>query len=165
MMTEATDRQEAVEKLGALIRDMPVAMLTTCLPDGSLHSRPMVNVNHHFDGELWFFTHDDDPKAKEIEANRQVNVSFAEPGKGRYVSLAGSAELVRDQTHAEVLWNSTCQQWFPEGWEDPKLALLKITLQHAQYWDEKTHAMQSLHCVFTGGRTKPEKHAQLDLTE
>jgi len=109
------ERQTAIEHLREMIHDIPVAMLTTIASDSSLHSRPMVNVNKQFDGDLWFFTHYDDPKVAEIVANPQVNVSFVSPSKHRYVSATGNAELVRDPKHRELLWTTDCAPWFPRA--------------------------------------------------
>lgn len=68
-MTEDSERHEAIDHLSKLICDIPVAMLTTSAPDHTLRGRPMVNVNTKFDGDLWFFTHDEDPKTREVQGN------------------------------------------------------------------------------------------------
>ena len=86
-MTDHDDRRKAAKKIADLIREVPIAMLTTCLPDHSLNSRPMVNVNSGFEGDLWFFTHADDPKVREIQGNPQVNVSFVDAARKHYVSI------------------------------------------------------------------------------
>ena len=38
---EIQSREEAVKRIGELIKDIRIAMLTTVASDGSLHSRPM----------------------------------------------------------------------------------------------------------------------------
>lgn len=143
-MTSSPDAQErlaAVKHLREMMHDIPVAMLTTVARDGSLNSRPMVNVNDTFDGDLWFFTAYDDPKVAEIAANSAVNVSFAAPAKGRYVSAAGTAELVRDAKRIELHWTDACEPWFPNGPQDPNLGLLKVNVESAAYWDQQRGAM------------------------
>ena len=40
------------EKLGELIKDMRIAMLTTVEPDSTLHTRPLTTLKYANDGEL-----------------------------------------------------------------------------------------------------------------
>jgi hypothetical protein len=58
-----------------------------------------------FQGELWFFTSADGPKVAESRWHRQVNVSFADPEHQDYVSISGTASLVRDRQKMEKLWS------------------------------------------------------------
>lgn len=162
------DRRKAIETLGEMIRDMPVAMLTTSPPDHTLHSRPMVNVNQKFEGDLWFFTNEDDPKVHEIVGNPQVNVSFASPSDGRYVSISGQGSLVKDKKRAELLWTGECRKWFREGPSD-KLALLKIDVERAEYWDEQSGGMVTIAGFFkrvvTGDRPYEVEHESIDWSK
>ena len=140
--TQASDqRQQAVAHLREMIHDIPIAMFTTVAGDGSLHSRPMVNVNAKFDGDLWFFTTNDDPKVDEIAANPRVNVSFSAVAKGRYVSATGTASIVDDPKRLELHWTPECEPWFPNGPRDPHLSLIKVDIASAEYWDQHRGAM------------------------
>lgn len=132
----ATDAQrESVEKLGALIRGIPVAMLTTVEPDGSLHSRPMATQDFDFDGQLWFFTGADTAKVHEIDRDHHVNLTYAAPSDNLYIAVSGMARLVRDPVKAKELWSPIHRAWFPEGLDDPNLALLRVDVEKAEYWD------------------------------
>jgi general stress protein 26 len=142
--TLAEQRREAIHKLQALIRGVRVAMLTTIVPDGGLRSRPMETAHSRFDGDLWFFTAADSPKVAEIVGNPQVNLSYAEPEDERYVSLSGTAHLVRDPKRIEVLWDDELRPWFPQGLEDPQLALLQVSVERAEYWDAPANSMVQL---------------------
>jgi general stress protein 26 len=110
----------------------------------------MVNVNSKFQGELWFFTHDDDPKTGEIAAHPQVNVSFSSPGDECYVSLCGPAQIVKDPKRCELLWTPECRPWFTEGPADPKLALVHAEVEHAEYWDASRNAILSFPGILRG---------------
>ena len=86
-------------KLIHLIRDVKIAMLTTRASDGTMHSRPLTTLDaDDFDGALWFLiaaaTRE---KAQEIARRPQVNLGYANPDDGKYVSVSGVAELVRDR--------------------------------------------------------------------
>jgi general stress protein 26 len=131
-MTGDTPEQN-VKKLAGLIKGVKVAMLTTRCPDGSLRSRPMLTQEADFDGTLWFFTRAQAPKVGEVERHEQVNVSYAAPEDERYVSVSGTARLVRDPRKIKELWNPAYKAWFPQGLDDPELALLRVEAERAEY--------------------------------
>ncbi|MBD2308969.1 pyridoxamine 5'-phosphate oxidase family protein [Chroococcidiopsis sp. FACHB-1243] len=132
-MTDSQDRN--VKKLRELLRDIKFAMLTTVEDDGSLRSRPMATQEQDFDGNLWFFSNSNAPKVQEVEHHQRVNLSYAQPDKQKYISVSGTAQLVRDRQKIEELWNPTYKSWFPQGLDDPNLALLKVSVDKAEYWD------------------------------
>jgi general stress protein 26 len=136
-MTNSTvDRNEQIQKLRELIKDIDFGMLTTIDEDGSLHSRPMsTNGEIEADGTLWFFTYASSHKVTEIERRHEVNVSFSSPDKQRYVSVSGSAELVKDRDKMQELWKPELKAWFPKELEEPDIALLKVNAEKAEYWD------------------------------
>lgn len=127
--------QENAQTLWELIKDIKFAMLTTMDEDGTLRSRPMTTQQEPFDGDLWFFTPLDSAKVREINTEHQVNVSYADPGKHTYVSVCGVATLVRDRQKIEKFWNPSHKIWFPEGKDGPNLALLRVQVEKAEYWD------------------------------
>jgi general stress protein 26 len=133
-MPDTNSREHAIKKLSTLINHIPVAMLTTAEPDGTLRSRPMATQKTEFDGTLWFFTQAHSPKVDEIDREHQVNLSYADALTHVYVSVSGIATLVRDPARNEELWNPVYKIWFPEGLDDPELALLKVEVEKAEYW-------------------------------
>lgn len=138
---------ETARKLSSLIKDIGVAMLTTVAPDGSLRSRPMATQGGIEHGELWFFTADDSGKVAEIESEHEVNLAYAEPKEQRYVSISGRAALVRDAERARRMWSPEVKAWFPGGPEDPRLALLRVRVHAAEYWDAPGGRMASLYAL------------------
>jgi general stress protein 26 len=139
-MRPQTMRDDAADKLWALIKDIDVAMLTT-EDHGLLRSRPMATVKREFEGELWFFTRMDAHKLREIGANERVSLSYAEPLRQTYVSVSGRARLVRDKDKAEEMWTPDLRRWFPNGAEDDDVALLCVSVDEAEYWDSMSSAM------------------------
>lgn len=131
---EQKTRQEQIETLRELIKDIDMAMLTTVDADGSLRSRPMSTQEAEFDGDLWFMTTIDTPKIAEIGRNSRVNVSYAKPDDQRYVSVSGTAQVVNDRAKVEELWSPVYKAFFPDGLDDPRLCLIKVTVEKAEYW-------------------------------
>jgi len=111
-------------------------MLTTVDETGHLHSRPMSsNGDIDPDGSLWFFTSASSHKVDEIAKLPKVSVSFADPDNQRYVSISGTAHLVRDRNKIDELWRPEFKMWFPNGKDDPDVALLRVSTEQAEYWD------------------------------
>ena len=143
-MDNQAKNNPSIEKLGEMIDGIKVAMLTTSEPDGVLRSRPMMTQQVEFDGDLWFFTSATAPKAAELQNDHNVNVSFADPGGQRYVSVSGAASLVRDPAKIRDLWHPIFKAWFPNGPDDPDLALIKVNVEQAEYWDSPSGKMVQL---------------------
>ena len=125
-------RQESIEKLKGLTESIDFAMLTT-FANNKLRSRPMSTQEMDENGNLWFFTSEDTHKVEEIEANPQVNVAYSKPDDNTYVSVSGTASVSKDRAKIEELWSEIYKAWFPKGLDDPKLCLLKIQVEEAEY--------------------------------
>jgi len=136
--------QQELDVLKDKIKDIQFAMLTTLEPDNEFHTRPMATHEMDADGTLWFFTYDDSAKVYEVERDKKVGLSYADPGSETYVAASGTAEVVRDQNKINELWSDFLKAWFPNGKEDPRIALLKVTLSHAEYWDRPGGKMVKL---------------------
>jgi general stress protein 26 len=164
---QETTREEAVAKLSELIKDIRIAMLTTQAPDGSLRGRPMATQDAPFDGELWFFTGAGSPKVDEIEEEHHVHLSYASPEDNRYVSVSGRASVVRDRNKAEELWSPAMKAWFPAGLDDPDIALLRVQVEDAEYWDtpssKMVHVIGFVKAVATGQRYQPGENEKLEF--
>jgi general stress protein 26 len=162
MQTENDD----VKKLAKLIKGIRVAMLTTEDDDGTLRSRPMETQNTEFDGTLWFFTEAGSHKVHEIDHEHQVNLAYAEPGENRYVSVSGTATLVRDRAKIDELWTPVLKAWFPKGKDDPETALLKVDVTKAEYWDAPSSTIVKLvgfaKAVMTGREYRPGENEKLN---
>lgn len=129
-------RESDFEKLREMIKDIDLCMLTTVDESNDLHSRPMsVNGDVDENGDLWFFTSSNSHKASEIQRTPNVNVSFIDTRKQQYVSVSGIAELVLDRQKIKELWKPVLKAWFPDGPEQADIALLKVQLKKAEYWD------------------------------
>ena len=121
-----------IETIAALIKASKIALVTTQSSSGALHARPLAVQEAEFDGDLWFFTPHPSEKTEEIAAHPLANASF-ESGKG-YLSISGTASVVQDKAKIDELWSKSVEAWFPEGRDDPSVALLKIEADSAEYW-------------------------------
>ena len=146
----------AEKKLRKLVKGARVAMLTTVAPDGALRSRPMAALKGPLGEELWFFTRASAPKADEIRDNDHVNVAFADAESNRYLSVSGRASVVKDAARIAELWSGRLKAWFPDGKKDPDLALLRVRVDRAEYWDSKKAGMVQLAAGGVAPEAAPE---------
>lgn len=167
MTATTTTHADDVRKLAKLIHGIEIAMLTTATDDGSLRSRPMATQRTDFDGTLWFFTDADAGKVFEVEHDRHVNVVYAEPKDQRYISVSGRASISRDRDKIRELWSPAITAWFPNGVTDPKIALLKVDVERAEYWDNPHGKVVTMigfmKATLTGQRYMPGEHAKVNL--
>lgn len=134
--------KEQLDTIAAKIKDVKFGMFTTVDANRTLSSRPLTQQQVDADGQMWFFTSDESEFTRELLGNPQVNVSFADVGDSLYVSVSGSAVLLKDRAKAEELWNPLVKAWFPKGLDDPHLSLIKVDIQSAEYWDSDASKMR-----------------------
>ncbi len=169
MTATAQTRANDLEKIRELIKDIDFCMLTTVDENGDLRSRPMSsNGDVDQDGDIWFFTSASSIKVTEIEKLPKVNVSFADPDDQRYVSVSGTAQLVRDRAKIDELWRPQFKMWFPEGKDDPEIALLRVSLEKAEYWDSPSstigYALSFVSSLVTGKQPDFGENKKVDLS-
>jgi general stress protein 26 len=143
-MDKQQQANEGMQKLADLIGDAGIAMLTTEDADGALRSRPLATLQIDSEGKLWFFTAMSSAKVGEIDQHRHVNLSYANPEKQEFVSISGSARLLRDRQKIHDLWSLWVKPWFSHGADDPDLGLLEVSVDQAEYWDAPASKMQRL---------------------
>ncbi|TCT05920.1 pyridoxamine 5'-phosphate oxidase family protein [Aquabacter spiritensis] len=101
---------------------------------GRLRARPMAPVAKPADGVVWFVTDVRSAKDDEIERDPQVCIAYAEPNDRFYLSVSGTAEVVRDVAKLKEIWSSAMEAFFPGGPEDPNARLIKVTPDQAEIW-------------------------------
>lgn len=134
------EQDAALEKVFDLVKSIQVAQMVTVSGDGKLRSRPMVAVQEKSVGELWFFTSSASGKIGELEANREVLLTYSDPSRQNYVSVEGEGEIVHDPQKAKALWSEPMRVWFPKGPSDPDIALVRVRMREASYWDAPSSA-------------------------
>ena len=154
-MVETRTDQAAKDKVFELIREVQVATLVTHAEGGRMRGRPMRAVKlKQFEGTLWFFTSYPSPKTEEIADDSHVLLAYADPSSQNYVSIAGTARVMRDVAKQKELWSEPLRAWFPGGPEDARCGLLQVEVEGAEYWDAPSstliHAYGYLKAITTG---------------
>jgi len=147
--------QEQSQEIWSLIKDIEVAVLTTQSGDG-LRARPMYQAQKKFDGTMWFLTSDESAKTCELNENQQVCLAYAEPKKGVFVSMLGTAGFIKDRALIKKFWNSAAAAWIDGNGGSKELTLLEVHIEQAEAWDSKTNAMKRLFETVRSGLTDSE---------
>ena len=164
-MTKHADA-DTLKKLWSMISSVKVSMLTS--EDGPhLRARPMVAAQKDFDGTLYFFTRVHAHKVDEVHEKNRVCVSYADAGQQNYVSLSGTASVVQDHALVKAHWSESMRTWFPKGIDDPEIAILKVDVDQAEYWDAPSSTMVYLYgyakAVATGKSPSPGENEKVSL--
>jgi len=152
---EENDRRA---KLWNMIKDIRFAMFTTHHANGHLHARPMTTQNQALDEDdaLYFFMSRRQGPAEDLDFDAQVNIVYADPGQDTYVSVSGTAQMVDDAQLKRRLWSKLNEAWFPQGPDDTDVALVRVRISHADYWDVKANKLVQLYemakAAVTGNR-------------
>jgi general stress protein 26 len=126
---------EGIAKIAELVKDIRIAMMTTVAKDGTMSSRPMAVQDEPFNGTLWFLTRQGSEKVGELAGDHHVTLTFAEPKDSKYITLKGIATFSQDQGKIEELWSPMYKAWFPRGKDDPEIAVLRVEVNEADYWE------------------------------
>lgn len=141
-MKNEAEKGTDLHKLGELIDDIEVAMLTTHTSDGSLVSRPLQTLKLDAGGELIFFTAADSHKVTDLTADKHLNLAYAQHSDRRYVSVRGSARIDRDRCLIDELWSPIQKIFFPQGKDDPELVVLRVKVRDASYWESADNFLE-----------------------
>ena len=141
-MEKNLQNEEAAQKFKQLVNDIRVCMFTTNNQEND-HTRPMATIDVEENGTLWFYTDVRSVKVAEVEGENTVHLVYAHPGKESYIDVWGTASVVTDRQTITEKWSPIVKAWFPQGVEDPNLALLKVQPTDTYYWDSGTGKMVS----------------------
>ena len=123
------------------LKKIDFCMMSTTAQSGVISNRPMSNNGDvEYDGDSWFFSFEETGKVADIARDPRVTLSFTEPpsllGKpGIFISVEGSATLLRDIALFEKHWVADLERWFEQGAETPGLVLIKVHADRIKYWD------------------------------
>ena len=142
-----------IDRVWELMKKIGFAMLVT--RDGDkLRARPMSAYLVRDENVIYFLTDARRHMDEEIARNPQVNLSFANAGSQKYVSISGSAVISNDRAKIKQLFSTPAKAWWDSA-EDPNIRVLKITPEDAEFWDSPgtlTSYVKMTAAAITGAR-------------
>jgi general stress protein 26 len=127
------DTTRDADRAWELMKKIGFAMLVT--RDGDrLRARPMSAFIEREQNAIYFLTDARRHKDEEIARNPSINLSFADAGSQKYVSITGTAAVANDRAKIKELFSTPAKAWWDSA-EDPNIRVLKITPEDAEFWD------------------------------
>lgn len=138
--------EEALTKIRELLKHFRSAMLTTVTAVGVITTRPMgvQGDPDTFEGTLWFFVDDRSPKAQLVKTGAHTALVLQNDDKSTYLHMTGRASVERNLPKMKELYTPLLLTWFPEGLEDPNLALIRFDADKVDYWESPGGLLQVL---------------------
>lgn len=165
-MTETRSDAETQAKVWEMVDKIETAIMVTMDDEGRFRGRPMQAAKREGD-TLWFFTAAPTPKTAEVDDDGRVLLAYSDPGSQNYVSIYGTAEVVRDVAKQQALWTEPLRAWFPKGPEGAEVALLQVACSGAEYWDAPSstliHAWGYVKAITTGKSPQGGENAKVSL--
>ncbi len=147
--------EQGRNKIAELLKGIHIAMINTVAPDGSISARPMAVQDKAFDGTLWFLTRVSSEKVDEIQQDQHVTLTLNSDAK--FLALKGRASVNQDRAKINELWSPMYKAWFPNGQSDPEIAVLRVDIHEAEYWQASSSSLvrsaKYLAAAVTGGKT------------
>lgn len=129
------NKQEIIDIIHDMIKDVKFAMMTTVTDEGHLHACPMTTSESSLTAkEIWFIGDKTTEAIKNIEKNPQVNLSYVSQKDKDYASINGQAELVEDKAKLDELWTPIYNAFYKQGKEDENIQLIKVVPHGAEFW-------------------------------
>ena len=121
------------DRVWDLMKKIGFAMLVT-RDGGKLRARPMSALVERNENAIYFLTDARRHKDEEIARDPAINLSFADAGSQKYVSVSGTATVSNDRAKIKELFSTPAKAWW-ESADDPNIRVLKITPDDAEFWD------------------------------
>jgi general stress protein 26 len=145
--------KDAIEKMQELVKHNALCLFTTSLTTLPLETRPMSVQRVCDQGNFWFLSADDSSHNREIENDARVQLFFTNQSDAEFLSVYGSATISTDRKKIDELWSPMVKAWFPEGKDDPRITIIKVTPENGFYWDTKNGKAISLIKIATAAVT------------
>lgn len=122
-----------IDRAWNLMDKIGFAMLVT-RDGGNLRARPMRAFVAREDNAIYMLTDARRHKDEEIARDPGINLSFADAGDQKYVSVTGTAAVCNDRAKIKELFSTPAKAWWDSA-DDPNIRVLKVSPHDAEFWD------------------------------
>ena len=128
---------KTLKEIAAKMANLDIALLTTHTSRGQLSSRPMSNNGDvAYDGNSYYFTFEQSRTVHDITENDHVSLGF-QGAKDLYLTIMGTANLIRHKPTMQQHWVPSLKQWFPEGVDTPGIVMIRVVAKRINYWQNE----------------------------
>jgi general stress protein 26 len=137
--------QELTDKLfDGLKSDMTMMLGLDGVEDG--HARPMtVQLDGDDRKHIYFFSSTENAIVQKLgsSAGRSI-ATYTSKGHDVFATIHGNISKTNDRALIDRLWNKYVAAWYKEGKDDPKLALLCLTADSAEIWEDASSMLAGI---------------------
>jgi len=129
----------------------------------NLRARPVHTQLAPQENAIFFLTNAD-AKTREIDANHNACIAYADTSGQKYVSVTGSAAVSDDRAKIKELWTSADRAFWNDA-NDPTIRVVRITPSAAEYWDSPGSIVTAVKLAYagaTGAKPKLGEHRKVD---
>lgn len=136
--------QEAIDKFKEIVKHESTCLFTTQLTKVPLTTRPMSVKKVCDQGNFWFLSPSDSDKNQEISNDPRVQLFISNTSNYEFLSIYGKATITKDKAKIDELWSDIAKAWFPDGKDDPRVTVIKVSPEEGFYWDTKDGKLVSM---------------------
>lgn len=129
-MADAVDHKQAEKRLWKELGRHRQGMLGV-VGGAPHHFQPMTQFNEPEARTIWFFTRTDTDLVHQIDEGKAM---FVIQDDKFQACIGGRLHLDPDRSKIDAFWNPMVAAWYPDGKDDPRLALLRFDLEDAELW-------------------------------
>lgn len=137
-------RTDAIKKMKDVAEDISICMFCTNSKGMPFETRPLGTRKVDDDGNIWFLIPDNFSKKIEGMQDDKVQLIYSKPSQTYFLSIFGHAKVIKDVLKVDESGNRFAKDLLPEERKNDALALMKITPEHADFWDDQNGMMLSL---------------------
>lgn len=97
-------------------------------------ARPLSSRVYRDEHAIYFLVSAEGHKNPQIEQYPVVNLSYADTGGMKYISISGQAEVSNNRAKITDLWSDFDKAWWDDA-NDPDIRLITVRPETAELWD------------------------------
>jgi len=145
---------ELENKLWSSLASQRVVMLGLDSEGGA--SRPMTVQMEEPRGPLWFFTAKESSLVQGMSVPNRATATFMAKGGELFATIEGPIVLDDERANIDRLWNRHVAVWYPEGKDDPHLALLRLEPADVHIWSNDASVVSGFKVLLGADPRKQE---------
>lgn len=142
--TKNMNRSEAIKKIKNVAEDISICMFCTNSKGIPFETRPLGTRKVDDDGNIWFLISDNFSNKIETMDDDRVQLIYSKPSQAHFLSIFGHAEVIKDLLRIGDTGDNLAKELLPDEKKNANLTFVRITPEHANFWDEKNGKMLSL---------------------
>ena len=148
--------QAAFDKIKEISKHSRSCQMLTALDKRPICSRPMGVQETDEMGRMFFLSHKNSNKNREINASNEMQLVFSNDQDLEYMSLFGHAEIYRDQKQINKMYTAFADNWF-NGKDDPDITIIRFTPTEGKYCDTRHGKIVQFASMLAGAITGKNK--------